>query len=97
MQNPILSITTTTFKPGTLRMLVEKLAQLQSDIGYSLQEVDAGWEAIDTSTIESYVNGDINLSGISSDINIPFVACFVFTCSKSKESNYSFTWGSSLS
>lgn len=97
MENHTFSITTTLYQPQVLKQLVEKLAQLQSDIGYCQKEVEPGWVAVETSTITSYVNGDIHLSDKNEIIHIPFVTCFLYTCQKTKGENYSFAWGSSLS
>ncbi|HYM94637.1 MAG TPA: hypothetical protein VET23_10890 [Chitinophagaceae bacterium] len=97
LQNSELSVTTSLFEPSLLQNLVEKLADLHVDNGFSLEEVQDGWEAIDTSTIEAYINGDNSLSVQSEMMNIPFVTCFLFTCIKTKGEEYKLCWSHSLS
>lgn len=97
MENSSIAITTTLAEPRLLKNLVEKLADRRYDIGYNHEKVESGWEAIETSTIEAYVSGEINLSDKTDLMKIPFITCFLFTCTKGKEDGYNLTWASSLS
>ena len=80
-----------------LTNLVEKLAHRRVDLGYSRKLVPPDWQAIETSSLEAFVSGDINILGEGEYINSPFVTCFLFTCVKAKKGEYSLSWSSSLS
>jgi hypothetical protein len=94
---PGIAITATLEEPCLLQILVEKLAECNPDMGYNLEQVQPGSKAIETSSIEVLVSGDINLSNKKDLIDIPFVTCFLFTCIKASEGKYDLTWSSSLS
>ena len=92
-----IDITATLEEPNLLQILVEKLAECNVDIGYSLKQVQPGWKAIETSSIEVLVSGGVNFSDENELINTPFVTCFMFTCVKVAEGKYDLTWSQSLS
>ena len=99
--NNILPITTTLDEPDLLRNMVEKLADKRYDIGYGNASVPALWNALEASTVETYVKGTVSFSDAnekeSVQINMPFTTSFIFTCIKEKGSNYQLSWSSSLS
>ena len=97
IKNSAIAITATLAEPRLLKNLVEKLADRRYAIGYSLEKVQPGWQAFESSSIEAHVSGDINLSTETDRINMPFVTCFLFTCTKGRWLNYNFTWVNSLS
>jgi len=97
MRNPSLAITATFIEPRLLKNLIEKLANRRHDTGYSFQKMMPAWKAIETSSIEAYVSGDIIFSDKSDFIIMPFDTSFVFTCIKSKGAKYNLTWAVSLS
>lgn len=89
-------------QPEFLEDLVEKLAWKHNEIGYGKAEVPKGYEALETSSIEAYVSGDVKLSFNKTrkrddDINMPFITCFMFTCKKAKDGQYKLAWSTSLS
>ena len=92
-----ISITAALCEQYLLQSVVEELAYRRIDIGYSNQIVPPGLTAVETSSIEAHVSGDINISGKSQSFDMPFTTCFLFTCIKSKGSDYNLTWSSSLS
>jgi hypothetical protein len=92
-----IAITATLEEPNLLQILVEKLAECNVDIGYSLKQVQPGWKAIETSSIEVLVSGSVNFSNENDPMNVPFVTCFLFTCTKTTEGKYDLTWSRSLS
>ena len=97
MKNSYIAITAILAESKFLKNLVEKLAERRNDIGYNFEKVQPGWQAIETSSIEAYVSGDIILSDKKDLINMPFATCFLFTCIKRRGSEYKLTWANSLS
>jgi len=97
LENSAIAITATLVQPRLLKNLVEKLAQRHYDIGYCLEKMQPGWMAIETSSVEAHVSGEINFSSKTGPINMPFVTCFLFTCTKAKGQEYDLTWVRSLS
>ncbi|MEI9912709.1 MAG: hypothetical protein WDO71_25545 [Bacteroidota bacterium] len=97
MEHSFISISATLAEPHLLKNIVEKLAGRRYDIGYGREKVKRGWQAIETSSIEAHISGDMNISCKSDFMQIPFVNCFLFTCIKGKEDGYQLTWASSLS
>jgi hypothetical protein len=77
--------------------LVEKLAHRRINHEYTRELMPSGWQAIETSSLEAFVSGNVNVSGEGDQINTPFVTCFLFTCVKAKKDEYTLTWSSSLS
>ena len=89
-------------KPDFLEDLVEKLAYRRNENGYSRVKVPKGLKALETSSLEAYVSGDVTISGIDGKknderINMPFISCFFFTCIREKNKDYDLTWAMSLS
>jgi len=82
---------------GLLKSLVEDLANRRNDIGYGVEKVQPGFQAIETSTIEAHVSVELSLSSKTERINIDFVTSFLFICVKGKWLNYNFNWANSLS
>ena len=82
--------------PDLLQILVEKLAECNVAMGYSLQQVQPGWKAIDTSSIEVLASVGIHFSNEQDPINTSFVTSFLFTCIKTTEGKYDLTWSHSL-
>lgn len=99
--NQVLQITATLDQPDLLENLVEKLASRRYDIGYSKEIVPQEWQAIETSSTETYVSGTLSFSGLTNNedtsINMPFITSMLFTCIKGKEDDYRLLWSSSMS
>ena len=99
--NHILQITATLDQPELLENLVEKLASRRYDIGYSREILPQEWEAVDTSSTETYVSGTLSFAGVMNNddasINMPFITSMIFTCIKGKQDDYRLLWSSSLS
>ncbi len=97
MERSAIEITATLDKPDLLNDIVEKLAQQRFDIGHILENVQAGWNLINTSSVEAYANGNINISTETDLISMPFNNCFIFTCIKDIVGNTTVEWSISLS
>ena len=95
--NKSLSITTMLDEPGLLTNLVEKLASRPNNSSNKRIKVLRNWEALTTSSIESYVNGTVVLSAEENRIDMPFINSFLFTCTRGKDGLYHLAWSTSLS
>jgi hypothetical protein len=80
-----------------LQNVVEKLAHRRIDPGYRYEAMPAGWRSIETSSLEAFVSGDVSISCENEAIRMPFATGFLFTCTKKKKGEYSFSWVNSLS
>ncbi len=92
-----LQITAAIDHPELLEDRVEELAYRHYDLGYGKQEIPGNYEALETSSAEVYVSGNVAINNSRQQINMPFITCFVFTCVKTKHSFYKLEWSSSLS
>ena len=92
-----LYISTTFDQPDLLEDLVEKLAGRRYDMGFGSEKMPLNFEALETSSAETYVSGTILFNDNDEIINMPFITSFLFTCIKRKEDEYKLTWASSMS
>lgn len=79
------------FLPG----MVEELASTRTEAGFNKVTVPADSQAIETSTIEAFVSGNLVFS--DNDRHKHFTGGFLFTCIKPLDSTYKMVWCSSLS
>jgi hypothetical protein len=87
-------------QPEFLQNLVERLAYRRYDLGYGEQKMPPGYQALETSSNETYVSGTVSLGKEepgTENIQMPFITCFLFTCIKGKSDPYQLIWSSSLS
>jgi hypothetical protein len=85
-------------KPEILENIIEKLAMRRYDIGYCSVKLPYSWQAIDTSSIESYITGTIEFDyNETYRIRIPYITSFFFSCTKKKNNPYDLEWSVSLS
>jgi len=92
-----LHISTSFDQPDLLEDLVEKLAGRRYDIGFARERMPLNFEALETSSTETYTSGTISFTDNDEDINMPFITSFLFTCIKGKDNEYRLTWASSMS
>ena len=90
-------ITATIDQPGFLEDMVEKLAYRRNDIGYGKQIMPDNREALETSSTEAYVSGNMEIDSADEHIYMPFITSFLFTCIKGKDGVYKMEWGASMS
>ena len=85
-------------QPEFVQNLVEQLAYRRYDIGYGNQKMPAGFKALETSSTETYVIGNmaIDADNEQDHFNMPFITAFLFTCIKGKSDPYQLIWSSSL-
>lgn len=84
-------------KPDLLVSMVERLAYRTVDMGYAKAKVPSTHSALETSSLESYVTGDVHLTfGNIDPIHMPFISGMLFTCIKEKGSAYKLNWCVSL-
>jgi hypothetical protein len=84
-------------KPDLLKNMVEEIASSKTDFDFSQEKIQTGWIAVETSSTEIFVSGDINISTAIERIYISFIANFYFTCTKDKGEPFKLLWDSSLS
>lgn len=88
-----LHITATFDQPGLLENMVEKLAIRHNEKGFVKARVPDSWQAMESSSVEAYVSGTVEFDyNDQQRIRIPFITCFVFTCTKVKNESYDFNW-----
>src|SRR5437870_3358944 len=93
-----LYITASFDKPELVENIAEKLAARRYDSGYAKARVPKKWQAIDTSSVETYVTGNIEIVFDEEPrIRMPFITCFLFSCTKGKNDPYKLDWSISFS
>ena len=93
-----LRLITSVDKPEMLENLIEQLATRRYDNFYGKAQVPESWQAIDTSSIESYVSGTVEFDyNETQRIRVPYITCFLFSCTKEKNDPYDLRWSLSLS
>jgi len=95
--DPALEVSVTIDEAPLLKNLVEKLAHRHYDRGYSNQVVPDGWKAIETSSIEAYVSGCMDIQEKKGYIALSYTTCFSFTCTKVLGGDNTLVWVNSLS
>ena len=93
----VLHISTSFEQTDLLEDLVEKLAGRRYDIGFGRERMPLNFEALETSSTETYTSGTISFTDNDEDINMPFITSFLFTCVKGKDNEYRLTWAASMS
>ena len=92
-----LHLTASVDKPEVLENIIEELATRRYDIGYGSAKTPAPWHAIESSSVEAYLSGRIEFDyNETQRIRIPYITCFVFSCTKVKQDPYDLTWAISL-
>ena len=96
--NQILYIKTSFDQPELLEYMVEELADRRYNIGKGRTRLPNLLQAFDTSSIENYVTGSVELSfDDEANMRIPFITCLLFICTKEKNDPYKLNWLISLS
>ncbi len=84
-------------EPQFLQNLVERLAYRRYDIGYGKEKMPEGYLALETSSTETYVSGNLELNDEEEQpIRMPFITSFLFTCIKGNYEPYQLIWASSM-
>ena len=92
-----LHLTASVDKPEVLENIIEQLATRRYDIGYGNAIVPNDWQAIDTSSIETYISGRVEFDyNETQRIRVPYITCFLFSCMKEKNNPYDLKWSFSL-
>ncbi|MFL5741565.1 MAG: hypothetical protein ACJ75B_15170 [Flavisolibacter sp.] len=84
-------------QPELMENMVEKLACKNTDIGYAKASITGEWQAVDTSSVEKYVTGTLEVEFDNETVQIPFVSSFIFSCTKDENHPYRLNWSMSLS
>ena len=80
-----------------LQSIVTRLASKPYDFGHKRQHTLADWQAMETSSIEAYVSGQLSFTDPNEQINMPFTTAFLFTCTRLNKEGYDLSWVNSLS
>ena len=95
--NKILHISASLDQPEFLEDLVERLAYPRYESRYIKAWVPKPWQAIETSTTETYISGTVEIAfNEAESIRMPFITCFVFVCKKGKDDPYKVNWSLSF-
>lgn len=92
-----LTIITKVNEPEFIENLVEQLAHSHTDMGYGSYKKIGEWQPVETSTTDMYAGGTIEMSMNNEQLNLSYIAKFLFTCLKKKDGAYKLEWSSSLS
>ncbi len=93
-----LHLTASVDKPELLENIIEKLATRRYDMGYGNARVPDAWKALEVSSVETYLSGCVEFDyNETQRIRIPYITCFLFSCTKTKNDPYELSWGISLS
>lgn len=83
--------------PVFMKYMAEKLSARRCHYGLSSETVPDGWTALDTSSVEAFVNGTMHITCGSETFQVPFVKCFLFTCCREIEGEYKLSFLNCLS
>jgi hypothetical protein len=80
-----------------LKNMVEELARFRQTTGFKSEPNCKGWKSLESSSLEAYVSGDISMILDGKKIDPPFVASFLFTCTRPEDGKFRLRWMNSLS
>lgn len=92
-----LAISVTIDEAPLLKNLVEKLAHRRNDTGNATRSMPVGWRSVESSTIEAYVSGCMDIQEKEEYIALSYTTCFSFTCTKVFGGDNTLSWVNSLS
>lgn len=92
-----LQIKATVENPQMLESIVERLATRHYDTAVKTV-VPKAWQALESSSVESYVSGTIDIKGKGlQPVHLPYTSSFLFSCTREKKEAYQLRWCISLS
>lgn len=92
-----LQVSATFDQPELVENIAEKLASRRLDYGFTKIKMPKKWKAIDTSSVENYVSGTMEISFSAKEkIKMPFITCFLFSCTKENNQPYDLSWSVSF-
>ncbi len=93
-----LHLSATVENPGMLESIVELLAVRRNDHQFVQKNAAKSWQAIESSSVESYISGTIEIAGKRlRTVHLPFLSSFLFSCTREKDLPYQMRWCCSLS
>lgn len=84
-------------EPVLMKLIVEVLAAKNHNGGLAGLRIDENLVALDSSSHETYVTGNIDFEYSNMKISIPFLTAFLFSCIKGKSPYFEMKWSMSLS
>jgi hypothetical protein len=91
------SVTATVDAILFLEGLVKYLARNRNDVSHQLKFTHPGWEAVNTSSVETFVGGSLQLTDKDIPVKTAFGSSFLFTCTRGFDGEFHVMWSSSLS
>jgi hypothetical protein len=92
-----LHITASIDQQELMEDMIERLAYRNKGLGYAGVARTGEWQAVDTSSIEKYVSGTLEVDFENEVMHIPFISSFIFSCTKEDQNPYKLNWSMSLS
>lgn len=93
-----LHLIATVDRPEILEKIIKELANRRDHSRYGYAAVPTSWQALDTTSVESYMSGRVEFDyNASQRIRIPYITCFMFSCTKEINGRYDLCWSNSLS
>ena len=92
----LVHITAQLDQPELLENMVEKLVY-RKNAPDNQPDIVGNWQMVDTSSIEKYANGTMELDSAEGPIRMPFITRFFFSCTRRKNHPFKLHWCASLS
>jgi hypothetical protein len=80
-----------------LEGLVKYLARNRNDISHRIEFTHPGWAAVDSSSVETFVGGSLQVTDRGIPTKTIFGSSFLFTCTRGYDGEFQVTWSNSLS
>jgi hypothetical protein len=93
----LLTVSATIDDQILLEEFVKYLACGRNKMNNSRERTQLGWKAIDTSSLEAYVSGNMIISDENEPVRLAYTTGFLFTCIKEYKQEYSLEGCFSLS
>ncbi|MEO6406206.1 MAG: hypothetical protein ABIY51_07015 [Ferruginibacter sp.] len=90
-------VDTSVNEPLLMKLIVEELSAKKNYAGMAGLKLDENLVALDSSSHETFVTGNIDFTYSNMKISLPFMTSFLFSCSKSRRPFFEMQWSMSLS
>lgn len=97
MKNSVFAITASIQNQELLENMVIRLADRHFNFSHSFKKNSTGWKAIETASVETHTEGQLNILTDAEMMQPPFNCRFFFTCIKMIGKPFEIAWATSLS